>query len=97
MIVNTEVVLDPFTDVDFALRRLKKQMTKAGLFKEMKKRTYYEKPSEKRNRKQREARKTQRKAQKAVRAKRDLVYDDRKPNHYNGDYVPSPHYKGNRT
>jgi hypothetical protein len=24
----------------------------------------------------------------------DLVYDDRKPNHYNGDYVPSPHYKG---
>src|SRR5262245_35453031 len=39
-------------------------MLKDGLFKEMKKRAYYEKPSVKRKRKQAEARKKQRKAMK---------------------------------
>jgi small subunit ribosomal protein S21 len=43
---------------------MKKLMLKDGLFKEMKKRAYYEKPSVKRKRKQAEARKKRRKAMK---------------------------------
>jgi small subunit ribosomal protein S21 len=48
--------------IEPALKTLKKEMLKGGLFKEMKKRAYYEKPSVKRKRKQAQARKTQRKA-----------------------------------
>ena len=44
--------------IESALKTLKKGMLKDGLFKEMKKRAYYEKPSVKRKRKQAEARKT---------------------------------------
>jgi len=44
-------------DIEKALKILKRQLQKEGLFKEMKKRSFYEKPSEKKKRKQREARK----------------------------------------
>jgi small subunit ribosomal protein S21 len=50
--------------IESALKTLKKGMLKDGLFKEMKKRAYYEKPSVKRKRKQAEARKKRRKAMK---------------------------------
>jgi small subunit ribosomal protein S21 len=48
--------------VDKALKVLKKQMQRDGLFSEMKRRASYEKPSEKRKRKQARARKRERKA-----------------------------------
>lgn len=48
--------------VEQALKVLKREMLKGGLFKEMKKRAYYEKPSVKRKRKQAEARKKRMKA-----------------------------------
>jgi small subunit ribosomal protein S21 len=48
--------------IDAALKALKKQMLKDGVFQEMKRRTAYEKPSVKRKRKQATARKKRRKA-----------------------------------
>lgn len=48
--------------IEPALKALKKEMTKAGVFQEMKRRAYYEKPSVKRKRKQAQARKRQRRA-----------------------------------
>jgi small subunit ribosomal protein S21 len=48
--------------IEPALKALKKQMLADGLFKEMKRRAHYEKPSVKRKRKQAEARKKRRKA-----------------------------------
>jgi small subunit ribosomal protein S21 len=44
-------------DIERALKTLKRQLQKEGLFREIKKRSFYEKPSEKKKRKQREARK----------------------------------------
>jgi small subunit ribosomal protein S21 len=49
--------------VDQALKVLKRQLLKDGLWKELKKRRSYEKPSAKRKRKQKEAEKKRRKAQ----------------------------------
>ena len=48
--------------VESALKVLKKQMLKEGLFQEMKRRAHYEKPSVKRKRKQAQARKKRRRA-----------------------------------
>jgi small subunit ribosomal protein S21 len=48
-------------DIERALRNLKRELQKEGLFKEIKQRSFYEKPSEKEKRKQREARKKRRK------------------------------------
>jgi small subunit ribosomal protein S21 len=48
--------------IEPALKILKREMLKGGVFKEMKRRAYYEKPSVKRKRKQAEARKKRRKA-----------------------------------
>ena len=42
-------------DIEKALRALKRQLLRDGLFKEIRKRRFYEKPSEKKKRKQREA------------------------------------------
>ena len=50
-------------DVEKALKTLKRQLQKEGLFKEIKKRSFYEKPSVKEKRKQMEARKKRMKAQ----------------------------------
>ena len=54
-------------DVEKALKVLKRQVQKEGLFKEIKMRRFYEKPSIKKKRKQREAK---RKRMKALRFKR---------------------------
>lgn len=54
--------------VDAALKTLKKQMQKDGLFQEMKRRAHYEKPSVKRKRKQAQARKKRRRALQRARA-----------------------------
>lgn len=48
-------------NVDRALRTLKRIMQKEGFYKEMKKRSFYEKPSEAKKRKAKEARKKIRK------------------------------------
>jgi len=48
--------------IEPALKALKKEMLKGGVFKERKRRAYYEKPSVKRKRKQAEARRKRRKA-----------------------------------
>ena len=48
-------------DLERALRILKRELQKDGLFREIKNRSFYEKPSEKEKRKQREARKRRRK------------------------------------
>jgi small subunit ribosomal protein S21 len=48
--------------VEAALKALKKHMLKEGIFQEMKRRVFYEKPSVKRKRKQAHARKRLRKA-----------------------------------
>lgn len=54
-------------DLEKALKTLKRQLQKEGLFKEIKQRSFFEKPSVKEKRKQREARK---KRMKALRYKR---------------------------
>jgi small subunit ribosomal protein S21 len=48
--------------IEPALKSLKREMLKDGLFKQMKLRAFYEKPSVKRKRKQAEARRKRRKA-----------------------------------
>ena len=48
--------------IEAALKTLKKVMIKGGLYQEMKRRVYYEKPSVKRKRKQAQARRKRRKA-----------------------------------
>lgn len=48
-------------NIDKAMKVLKRKLIKEGLFKELKSRRYYEKPSEKRKRKEKESRKKQRK------------------------------------
>ena len=57
--------------IDLALKALKKHMLKEGIFQEMKRRAFYEKPSVKRKRKQAHARKRLRKALKRARASGD--------------------------
>jgi len=98
MNINAQVTLDPFSDIEAALRRLKKAMGKDGLFKEMRRKEFYLKPSERKRRKRAEAQKRARKAKKKHIARRDQGYDeDRKPNHFNGDYVQSPNYRGRKS
>ena len=50
-------------DVEKALKSLKRQLQKEGLFREIKQRSYYEKPSVKEKRKRREALRKRLKAQ----------------------------------
>lgn len=57
--------------IEAALKTLKKEMLKGGVFKEMKRRAYYEKPSVKRKRKQAEALKKRRKAARRSRGELD--------------------------
>jgi small subunit ribosomal protein S21 len=63
-------------DVEHALGAMSKLMLKDGLFKEMKKRAYYEKPSVKRKRKQAEARKKRLKAE-----RKRALSEDRRENY----------------
>ncbi len=53
--------------VDYALKALKRQLLKDGLWKELKKRRAYEKPSAKRKRKLKEAEKKRKKTQRMMR------------------------------
>jgi small subunit ribosomal protein S21 len=55
--------------VEAALKALRTEMVKEGLFKEMKHRARYEKPSIKRKRKQAEARKRRRRAARRAQAR----------------------------
>jgi small subunit ribosomal protein S21 len=64
------IVVD--NQIEPALKVLKKQMLKDGLFQEMKRRVAYDKPSVKRKRKQAAARKKRRKAMR--RMQRDSEY-----------------------
>ena len=57
--------------IEAALKVLKKQMLKDGVFQEMKRRAYYEKPSVKRKRKAAQARKRRRKALRRIQAEAD--------------------------
>tara|TARA_B100001123_G_C14379738_1_gene658324 strand:+ start:55 stop:285 length:231 start_codon:yes stop_codon:yes gene_type:complete len=50
-------------NINRALNQLKRKMANEGIFKELKKRRFYEKPSERRKRKMREAERRLRKAQ----------------------------------
>jgi small subunit ribosomal protein S21 len=54
--------------VEKALKVLKRQMTKEGLLKELKRRRFYEKPSVKKKRKQKEAKKKRKAALKRRRS-----------------------------
>lgn len=60
-----EVMVDQ--GVDRALKILKRKLIREGLFKELKQRRYYEKPSEKKKRKSKEAVKKKRKEEMRVR------------------------------
>jgi small subunit ribosomal protein S21 len=66
--VKIEVVEN---QIEAALKQLKKQMLKDGVFQEMKRRAYYEKPSVKRKRKQALARKKRRRAARRFRGDDD--------------------------
>jgi small subunit ribosomal protein S21 len=54
--------------LDQAMRVLKRKLAKEGVFKEMKKRAFYEKPSVRRKRKRSEAQRRRRKEQRRRRA-----------------------------
>jgi small subunit ribosomal protein S21 len=64
-----EVVVDD-GNVDRALKILKRKMADEGILRELKKRRFYEKPSEKKKRKQREAQRRRRKAERRLRTPR---------------------------
>ena len=59
--VPLQVTLDPGMHVEKAMKILKRKLIKEGLFKELKLRRFYEKPSERRKRKRKEALKKLRK------------------------------------
>lgn len=48
--IQVQVKVNPDEPIEKALSRFKKNCTKAGIVKELKKRSYYEKPSEKKRR-----------------------------------------------
>ncbi|MFZ3208628.1 MAG: 30S ribosomal protein S21 [Geobacteraceae bacterium] len=59
------------SDIEMALRDLKRTLQREGLFKELKRRRFYEKPSVKKKRKQVEAERRRRKALRFKRHDRD--------------------------
>jgi small subunit ribosomal protein S21 len=66
------VKIDVFENqIEPALKALKKKMVKDGVFQEMKRRAFYEKPSIRRRRKQARARKKQQRALKRNRPDED--------------------------
>lgn len=66
-------------NVDQALRALKKKMQREGLFREMKARTSYEKPSERRAREKAEAIRRMRKLERKKMQREGLLPTRRKP------------------
>jgi small subunit ribosomal protein S21 len=77
MATNCVVIVGRDELADSALKRLKGQLLKAGVFKELKKRGHYEKPSIRKRRKQSEARKKAAKRQNQY-AVRDIDPRDRR-------------------
>ena len=65
-------------NVDQALRYLKKKMQREGLFREMKQRRFYEKPSERTNREKAEAIRRSRKLARKKLQREGLLPDPRK-------------------
>ena len=65
-------------NVDQALRFLKKKMQREGLFREMKQRRFYEKPSERTNREKAEAIRRARKVARKKMQREGLLPDPRK-------------------
>ena len=65
-------------DIDQALRVLKKKMQREGIFREMKQRRSYEKPSERKNREKSEAIRRARKLARKKAQREGLVPDPRK-------------------
>jgi small subunit ribosomal protein S21 len=65
-------------NVDQALRVLKKKMQREGVFREMKQRRAYEKPSERRNREKSEAIRRARKLARKKAQREGLIPDSRK-------------------
>ena len=59
--LNTTEVVVKDNNLEKALKRLKRKLERAGLFKEMKRRRHFEKPSERRRRKRQEAERRRRK------------------------------------
>ena len=66
-------------NVDQALKVLKKKMQREGIFREMKRRSYYEKPSEKRARERGEAVRRFRKLQRKKLQRDGLLPQRKKP------------------
>ena len=67
-----EVVVEQ--NIEKAMKILKRKLIKEGLFKELKSRRYYEKPSEKRKRKTKESRKKLRKEEARLRKGSGLAF-----------------------
>ena len=65
-------------NVEQALRVLKKKMQREGVFREMRKRRSYEKPSERKNREKSEAIRRARKAARKQAQREGLIHDTRK-------------------
>ena len=65
-------------DIDQALRVLKKKMQREGVFREMKQRRSYEKPSERKNREKSEAIRRARKLARKKAQREGLIPDTRK-------------------
>jgi small subunit ribosomal protein S21 len=72
-------------NVDQALRVLKKKMQREGVFREMKQRRSYEKPSERKNREKSEAIRRARKLARKKAQREGLIPDTRKKQLADGD------------
>ncbi|MFS8638525.1 MAG: 30S ribosomal protein S21 [Gemmatimonadota bacterium] len=58
-----EVILDENDRLDWGLKQFRRKMLRSGLFRDMKRKRFYEKPSEQRKRKAAEARRRALRAQ----------------------------------
>ena len=82
-------------NVDQALRVLKKRLQREGVFREMKLRKYYEKPSEKRVREAGEAKRRVRKAARKAAIREGLVAGPKRPARAGGNGQPRPPSQAN--
>lgn len=62
-----KVVLSEKDSVDWALKKLRRKMIRSGLFRDMKRKRYYEKPSDARRRKAKAAERRRRRARRSRR------------------------------
>jgi small subunit ribosomal protein S21 len=78
-----EIRLEENEPIDNALKRFKKVVQNSGLISEMKKREFYEKPSERRKKREAAARKKARR--RAMKFNRDLLFGSRRARFLLGD------------